>query len=133
MQPHLSHFLITSCTGIVLVNAVGDLAERCRWLRPRQAWLAILGGWGISFARCSGPLAKDRRSTGPVKKENAQRAGETGPVGTLDFKSPTQCKGCALRKSACSAAMDWSEQIASDAIRVRVLLSRSAKNRICFS
>jgi hypothetical protein len=49
MQPHLSHFLITSCTGIIVANNLGDLAERCRWLRPRQAIWMVVGGWGMSF------------------------------------------------------------------------------------
>jgi hypothetical protein len=49
MHPHLSHFLITSLTGILVVTNIGDLAERCRWLRPRQAILMVVGGWGISF------------------------------------------------------------------------------------
>jgi hypothetical protein len=50
IQPEVLHGLLFLPCGMVLVNALGDLAERCRWLRPRQAIVVVVGGWVISFA-----------------------------------------------------------------------------------
>ena len=50
MHPHLLPFLFYLLLGFNLANFAGDLAESRRWLRPKQAFLAVLGGWGVSFA-----------------------------------------------------------------------------------